>query len=147
DAAGDGIELQLIDVVQDVDHAPAELDRPGVRIDRRPIGSIDIALDRYHRRNPVKAGNHLRPADIAGVDDMGDAGEAPLSLGAQQAVGVRYDSDPHPALAQSSASAIRRINAERAKSHRVVSSNRAADFSAAKRLTGIHALSYGSERK
>jgi len=84
-----------MNVVQDVDGAAAEADRSGVGIARRPIGGVHIALDRDHGGDAAEVRDDLGPADVAGMDDMGDAGQALLSLGAQQAVRVRNHSDLH----------------------------------------------------
>jgi uncharacterized protein YjbI with pentapeptide repeats len=47
--------------------------------------------------DPAQPRDDLGPADVAGVDDMGHACQALLRLGAQQAVRIRNDSDPHGA--------------------------------------------------
>ena len=84
-----------MDIMKDMDGPAAELDRPRRGIARRPIGGIYIPLDRNHGRDPAKSCNDLRPADVAGVDDMRHAIQALLSLRTQQAVRVRNDSDSH----------------------------------------------------
>jgi hypothetical protein len=95
DTAGYGIEFQLMDIMQNVDGPAAKLDRSRRGIARRPIGGVHVPPDRNDGRDPAQLGNDLRPADIAGVDDMLNTGKALLRLGAQQAVRVRNDSDPH----------------------------------------------------
>lgn len=94
-SAGYGIQLQLMDIVQHVDRAPAEPYDCGVGIRFRPVAGINIPSDRNHRRNPTESDDDLRPADIAGVDDMRHPGQASLSLWTQEPVGVRNDSNPH----------------------------------------------------
>ena len=79
-SAGYGIHLQFIDIVEDVDRAPAEPYHLGVGITFRPVVGIDIPSDRNHRRNPAESGDDVRPTDIAGVDDMRHPGQALLSL-------------------------------------------------------------------
>jgi len=79
-SAGYGIQLQFMDIVQDVDRAPAEPYHLGVGITFRPVVGIDIPSDRNHRRNPAECGDDVRPTDIAGVDDMRHPGQALLSL-------------------------------------------------------------------
>jgi len=81
--------------VQDVDGASAELDRARSGIAGRPVGSVHIALDRDHGRDAAQARDDLGTADVAGVDDMRNAGEALLRLGAQQAVRIRNHSYLH----------------------------------------------------
>jgi len=75
--------------------APTELERDRGGIARRPVGGVHIAADGGHRRDPAECRDDLGPADVAGMDDVGHAGEVLLRLGAQQAVRVRNDSDPH----------------------------------------------------
>jgi len=83
DPARDWIELQRLDVVQDVDAAPAEGYRPGLRIVFRPTAGINVASDRNDRRNPLESGNDVWRTDIAGVDDLRHAREALLDLWTQ----------------------------------------------------------------
>jgi hypothetical protein len=79
-SAGYGIYLQFIDIVEDVDRAPAEPYHLGVRVTFCPVSSIDIASDRNHRRNLAKSGDDIGPTDVAGMDDMLHPGQALLSL-------------------------------------------------------------------
>ena len=88
-SAGLRIEVEVMNIVQDVDGAAAEADRPGVGIARRAVGGVHITPDRDHGGDPAEVRDDLGPADVAGVDDMGDAGQALLRLGTQQAVRVR----------------------------------------------------------
>ena len=69
-----------MDIVQDVDRAPAEPYHLGVGIAFRPVVGIDIPSDCNHRRNPAESDDDVRPTDIAGVDDMRHPGQALLSL-------------------------------------------------------------------
>ncbi len=55
DPARDWIDLKCFDVVQDVDAAPAERYRLGLRIMLRPLAGIDVPSDRNDRRNPVES--------------------------------------------------------------------------------------------
>ena len=59
-----------MDIVQDVDRAPADPYHLGVGITFRPVVGIDIPSDCNHRRNPAESDDDVRPTDIAGVDDM-----------------------------------------------------------------------------
>jgi hypothetical protein len=91
--ARNGIELQRLEVVQDVDAASAEGYRLSLRIMFRPVAGIDVPSDRNDRRNPLEFGDNVWRTDIAGVDDMRHACEALLNLRAQEPVSVRDDSN------------------------------------------------------
>jgi hypothetical protein len=93
DTARDWIELECLDVVQDVDAAPAERYHLGFRIMFRPLAGINVPSDRTDRRNPVESGDNVWRTDIAGVDDMSHACEALLDLRTQEPVSVRDDSN------------------------------------------------------
>ena len=79
-SAGYGIHLQFIDIVEDVDRAPAEPYHLGVGITFCPVSSIDIPSDRNHGCNLAESGDDVGPTDVAGVDDMLHPGQALLSL-------------------------------------------------------------------
>jgi hypothetical protein len=51
--ARDWIKLQGLDVVQDIDAAPAEGYHLGLWIMFRPVPGIDVPSDRNDRRNPL----------------------------------------------------------------------------------------------
>jgi hypothetical protein len=89
----DWIELQCLDVVQDIDAAPAEGYHLGLRILLRPVAGIDVPSDRNDRRNPLESGDNVRRTDVAGVDNMRHACEALLDLRTQEPVSVRDDSN------------------------------------------------------
>jgi len=93
DPARDRIELHCLNVVQNVNAAPAERHHPRLRIVFRPMAGIDVPLDRDDRRNPVKSGDNVWRTDIAGMDDMRDAREILLNLRTQEPVSVRDDSN------------------------------------------------------
>ena len=79
-SGGYGVQPQFMDIVQDVDRAPAKPYHLGVGITFRPVVGIDIPSDCNHRRNPAESDDDVRPTDIAGVDDMRHPGQALLSL-------------------------------------------------------------------
>ena len=89
--ARDWIELQCLDVVQDIDAAPAEGYHLGLRILLRTVAGIDVPSDRNDRRNPLESGDNVRRTDIADVDNMRHACEALLDLRTQEPVSVRND--------------------------------------------------------
>ena len=72
-----------MDIVQDVDRAPADPYHLGVGMTFRPVVGIDIPSDCNHRRNPAESDDDVRPTDIAGVNDMRHPGQALLSLWTQ----------------------------------------------------------------
>ena len=85
------INLQFLKVVQDVERSPSELYRLSVRIMFRPVGSIDVRSD---RRNPTEFDKNILTTNVASVDDMRHPRKPLLSLGPQEPVGVRDDSNP-----------------------------------------------------
>ena len=91
--ARDWIELQGLDVVQDIDAAPAEGYHLGLWIMFRPVPGIDVPSDRNDRRNPLESGDNVRRTDVADVDNMRHACEALLDLRTQEPVSVRDDSN------------------------------------------------------
>jgi hypothetical protein len=88
------IDLQFLKVVQDVEGPFAEPHHLSVGIVFRPVTGIDVSSNRSDRRNPTEPHEDVRATNIAGVDDMRHAGELSLSLGPQETVGVRDDSNP-----------------------------------------------------
>jgi hypothetical protein len=88
------IDLQFLQVVQDIKGTLAEPDHLRVGIFFRPVASIDVSSDRSEGRNPAEPYQDVRAADIAGVDDMRHAGKPLRSLGPQQPMGIRNDSNP-----------------------------------------------------
>src|SRR5579859_1824359 len=84
-----------MDIVQNVDHAPAKSDSlGGGRIFKKIVG-IDIASDCRHRRNLTEPGDDVRPTDVARVHDMRHARQMLFGFGPQQPVGIRDDSNLH----------------------------------------------------
>jgi hypothetical protein len=59
----------------------------------RPLAGVDVPSDRTDRRNPAQPGNYVWLTNITAVDDMRNAREPLLSLRAQEAVGIRNDSN------------------------------------------------------
>ena len=78
--AGYGIQLELINIVEDVYRAPAEPYHLGVGITFCPVAGIDIPSNRNHRRNLLESSDYVRPTDVAGVDDKLHSSQAVLSL-------------------------------------------------------------------
>ncbi|ANW01094.1 hypothetical protein LMTR13_13830 [Bradyrhizobium icense] len=88
------INLQVLKVVQDIERSLAEPYRLSVRIMFRPVAGIDVPSNRSDRRNPTESDKNVRTTNIAGVDDMRHTGKPFLSLGPQEPVGVRDNSNP-----------------------------------------------------
>jgi uncharacterized protein len=84
--------------------ADVDLNSLHIEIDRRIEaglgGIVDISPHRVHRRDASQAAEHGGSANVAGVQDQLDALECGDGLGAQQAVGIRDQANPHarPAL-------------------------------------------------
>ena len=87
------INPQFLKVVQDIERSLSELYRLSVRIMFRPVGGIDVPSDRSDRRNPTEFDKNIRTTNIASVDDMRHPRKPFLSLGPQEPVGVRDDSN------------------------------------------------------
>jgi hypothetical protein len=88
------IDLQLLKVVQNIEGPLAEPYHPSVGIAFRPVADIDVSSDRSDGRDPTESDENVRATNIASVDDMRHPGEPSPSLGPQEPVGVRDDSDP-----------------------------------------------------
>ncbi len=88
------INLQFLKVVQDIERSLSELYHLSVRIRFRPVGGIDVPSNRSDRRNPTESDKNIRTTNIASVDNMRHPGKPLLSLGPQEPVGVRDDSNP-----------------------------------------------------
>jgi hypothetical protein len=88
------INLQFLQVVQDIEGTLPEPDHLRVGIFFRPVADIDVSSDRSEGRNPAEPDKNVPAADIAGVDDMRHAGKPLRSLGPQQPMGIRNDSNP-----------------------------------------------------
>ena len=93
DPANCWIDLQLLKVMQDIEGAPAEPYHLSVRITFRQVAGIDVSSDRSDRRDPMESDENVRAANIASVDDMRHPGKPLLSLGPQEPVGIRDDSN------------------------------------------------------
>jgi hypothetical protein len=89
----DGIEIQLLDVVQDVDRHPADLERGGKWHRPRPRPFVVVASDGRDRGDVPQGIQNLRPADVAGMNDSLDAGERSESLRPKQPVGIGNEPD------------------------------------------------------
>jgi len=123
---GARIDVQLLQVVQNVDRLFREAYQLGVGVFAGPLTGVYVSSDRGDGRDPAKRVDDVGLPDVAGVNDVIDAGQATLRLRPQQAVRVRNDSDPeHHLLAWSTAAIARRRSrsSTRAESifHRAVS--------------------------
>ena len=88
------INLQFLKVVQDIERSLSELYRLSLRIMFRPVGGIDVPSNRSDRCNPTESDKNILTTDVASVDDMRHPCKRLLSLGPQEPVGVRDDSNP-----------------------------------------------------
>jgi hypothetical protein len=87
------IDLQLLKVMQDIEGALAEPYHLSVGITFRQVAGIDVSSDRSDRRDPTESDENVRATNIASVDDMRHPGKPLLSLGPQEPVGIRDDSN------------------------------------------------------
>jgi tRNA-(ms[2]io[6]A)-hydroxylase len=62
--------------------------------------SVDVPGARGHRSDGAQLLEHLRAADVPGVEDVIDARECSPHLGPEQAVRIRDDADPHASSIQ-----------------------------------------------
>lgn len=87
------IDLQLLKVMQDIEGTLTEPHHLSVGITFRQVAGIDVSSDRSDRCNPTEPDENVRATNIASVDDMRHPGKPLLSLGPQQPVGIRDDSN------------------------------------------------------
>ena len=87
------VQTQFLNIMKHVDRVSAESHHLGVRIFLRPLAGVDVPSDRTDRRNPAQPGYYVWLTNITAVDDMRNAREPLLSLRAQEAVGIRNDSN------------------------------------------------------
>src|SRR5215831_10991415 len=95
DAGGRWIEIQLMDVVDDVDRYALGLEQRRRRNPRGPRPPVVVAADGGDGRDLLERGEHLRRADVAGVNDLFGAPQRRDRFGAEQAVRVGDDADDH----------------------------------------------------
>jgi hypothetical protein len=79
--------------MQDIEGPLAEPYHLSVGITFRPVAGIDVSSDRSDRCNPTEPDENVRATNIASVDDMRHPGKPLLSLGPQEPVGIRDDSN------------------------------------------------------
>jgi hypothetical protein len=65
---------------------------------RVPTDRVVVAAHRNHRRDPRELLEHLRPADVPGVDDQLAPPQCRDGFRADQVVGVRDDPDENTQL-------------------------------------------------
>ena len=80
DARCDLIDPKRLQIVQDEDEPPAELDALGLGKFAGPIAVVHIATDSRDRCDSAEFRNDVMATDIAAVDDMVDARKATHSL-------------------------------------------------------------------
>lgn len=80
-------------IMQDVEAAPSDPHSLGVGIAAGPTSDIDIAANGRDGRYPPQSVDDISSPDIAGMDDMRDAGEASLRLWSQKTVRIRDHTD------------------------------------------------------
>src|ERR1700712_3697813 len=91
---GAKIDLQRPEVVQDIDRLPSKAHDCGVRVFASPLAVVHISSDGGDGCNPAKGVDDLGPPDVAGMNDVVEAGQASFRLRPQQTVRVRNNSNP-----------------------------------------------------
>ena len=79
--------------MQDIEGALAEPYQLSVGITFRQVAGIDVSSDRSNRRDPMESDENVRATYVASVDDMRHPGKPLLSLGPQEPVSIRDDSN------------------------------------------------------
>lgn len=97
DAGGGGVEVEVVHGVHEVEEVAGELDGLGWREIGAGARGVDVATDGGDGRDLLKGAEDGDLADVAGVEDMVDAGEGGERLGTEEAVGVGEDADAHQA--------------------------------------------------
>src|SRR5690349_23886486 len=89
------IEVKLLEVVKHIDGPATELHEGSVRVSSRPPTSIDVSSYCRYWCDLAEFREHLKAADITGMDDVMDARESFGRLRAQKTMRIRNDADPH----------------------------------------------------
>ena len=69
-----GVHAQLLQIMQNVNPETIEFERQRQRQCRRPVPPVVVASNGVERRYVAQLREHLRTADIAGVNDVLHAG-------------------------------------------------------------------------
>jgi hypothetical protein len=80
DTPCDGIDIQALEVMKDVDCLVREANNFGFGILRGPSARIHVPTDRGDGRNPPQYRNDIRFADVTGMYDVIDTGKSALRL-------------------------------------------------------------------
>lgn len=78
---GSRVDVQILEVVQDVHADSAKSQREPLRHRAGPRSSVIVAAHRVHRRHRAQRLEHLRSADVAGVNDRLHARQCVKRLG------------------------------------------------------------------
>src|SRR5665213_3298067 len=93
DAARDRIDLQGLQIVQNVERSSRKSNDLGFGVCNSPVTAIHISSDRGNRGDAAQRLYDARAADVAGMNYVVDASQAPLRLRPQQAVRIGDDPD------------------------------------------------------
>jgi len=98
DAGGGGVEVEVVDGVDEVEEAAAQLyGFGGVQV-VEDGGGVHVAADGREGSDFAEPVEDARVVDIAGVKDVVDAIEFGDGFGTEEAVGVGDDADFHKAV-------------------------------------------------
>ena len=100
DAGGLGVEVEILDGVDEVDEVAGEGDGFGVREERAGVWlsgfrGVDVAADGREGREAAEAIEDCWVADVSGVEDVVGTGDSGDGFGAEEAVGVGEGGDEH----------------------------------------------------
>jgi hypothetical protein len=98
DAGGGRVQIEVVDGVDEIKETAAQLYGFGGVEVVEDGGRVDIAADGGEQGDLTEAVEDARVVDIAGVEDVVDAGEFGDGFGAEEAVGVGDDANVHKAV-------------------------------------------------
>ena len=95
DSGSNGIKIEFIQIVDEIEVLSGELDKIGCRQLRRASCAIDVAANRCDRRELAKSIENGRIADVTRVENMIAAAQRIQSFRPQQTVCVGDHADAH----------------------------------------------------
>src|SRR5436190_19634706 len=93
EAGGRGIEVQIVDVVDDIDHGAGGFGNSSRGKLRCPRLDIHVPTYRDHRRQAFERGKNIGLTDIAGMDDQLRAAQSVECFGTEQSMRIGDESE------------------------------------------------------
>src|SRR5436190_24354254 len=93
EAGGRGIEVQIVDVVDDIDHGAGGFGDSSRGKLRCPRLDIHVATYCDHRREAFQRGKNIGLTDVAGMDDQFRASQSVERFGTEQFVSIGDESE------------------------------------------------------